>query len=56
MKKWMLAAVVLVSLAGGAGADTAPGKGATVGGGIPNPWRNPFRTAMLEQVNIGTRN
>jgi hypothetical protein len=56
MKKCLLAVVTLLVLSMGAWAEEAPApvpappdKPTTVGGGIPNPWRNPWRTAVMEQ-------
>jgi hypothetical protein len=48
MKKWLLAIVTLLVLSAGAWADDTPTKTTTVGGGVPNPWRGPFRTAVMQ--------
>lgn len=55
MKKCVLALVTLMLLSTGAWAEEAPpapapAKPTTVGGGIPNPWRNPYRTAAVLRV------
>ncbi len=53
MKKGLLALVTLMVLSTGAWAaeastqSPAPEKPTTVGGGIPNPWRSPWRTAVM---------
>ena len=46
MKKLVFTIVLLV-LAGGAWADETPAKTATVGGGAANPWRSPYKTAVV---------
>jgi hypothetical protein len=49
MKKCLLAVITLLVLSAGVIADDTPAKSSTVGGGIPNPWRNPWRTAVMVQ-------
>ena len=48
MKKWLLSALLLLLLAGGTWADTTPAKTPTIGGGVPNPWRSPYRIALVD--------
>lgn len=38
----------LLLLASAAWAEDASPKSATVGGGVTNPWRSPYRTALVE--------
>lgn len=49
MKKWVLL-LVLLAFTGGAWAEDAPSAPAksttTVGGGVNNPWRSPYRIAL----------
>jgi hypothetical protein len=52
MKKSLLAVFTLLVLSAGAFADDTPAKNSTVGGGIPNPWRNPWRTAVMVQGRV----
>ena len=52
MKKWMLSTVICLLFAGGAWADTTPAKTPTIGGGVPNPWRSPYRICLVEPVSI----
>jgi hypothetical protein len=42
MRVWIVAASLLL-LASGAVADDAAPKSTTVGGGVANPWRSPYR-------------
>jgi len=43
--KYCLAAILFLALVPAAFADDAAPKSTTVGGGVNNPWRDPFRTA-----------
>jgi len=53
MKKWMLSTALLLLIAGGAWADSAPQpKTPTIGGGVPNPWRSPYRITLVDPVSI----
>jgi hypothetical protein len=45
--KYCLFAILALLLASPAFAEDAPAKTTTVGGGIPNPWRNPYKTCIL---------
>lgn len=45
MKHSLIAAILLV-LASSAFADDAAPKSTTIGGGVNNPWRSPYRTAL----------
>jgi len=52
MNKWLLSAVLLLLISGGAWADAAPAKTPTIGGGVPNPWRSPYRIALVDPAGI----
>jgi hypothetical protein len=45
MKPWIVATLLLV-FASAAFAEEAAPKTSTVGGGVANPWRPPYRTAL----------
>ncbi len=47
MKKCLFSSILLLILASGAYAEDTPVQTATVGGGLQNPWRPPYKTAVV---------